>query len=63
MEVVQKLVIRAREALLRDRNAQTMTEYVMILAAIAVAVFGTYLVLGNSVSSFAEGADSVLTNA
>jgi Flp pilus assembly pilin Flp len=63
MEVAQRLVIRAREALFRKRNAQTMTEYVMIVAAIAVVVYGTYLALGNNISSFASGADSVLTNA
>ena len=63
MEVVQRLVIRAHETLLRNRNAQTMTEYVMIVAAIAVVVYGTYLALGNNISSFASGADSVLTNA
>jgi Flp pilus assembly pilin Flp len=63
MEVFQRLVVRAREALLKDRNAQTMTEYVMIVAAIAVVVYGTYLVLGNNISSFASGADSVLTSA
>lgn len=63
MEVLQRLFVRARETLLGDRNAQTMTEYVMIVAAIAVAVYGTYLVLGNNISSFASGADSVLTSA
>jgi hypothetical protein len=40
-----------------------MTEYVMIVAAIAVVVYGTYLALGNNIVSFAGGADSVLTNA
>jgi Flp pilus assembly pilin Flp len=63
MEVFQRLVVRAREALLKNRDAQTMTEYVMIVAAIAVVVYGTYLVLGNNISSFASGADSVLTSA
>lgn len=63
MEVVQRLVVRARETLLGNHNAQTMTEYVMIVAAIAVVVYGTYLALGNNISSFASGADSVLTNA
>jgi Flp pilus assembly pilin Flp len=63
MEVAQQFFIRVREALARNRNAQTMTEYVMIVAAIAIVVYGTYVALGNSVSSFASGADSVLTNA
>ncbi|MGZ6241469.1 MAG: Flp family type IVb pilin [Candidatus Binataceae bacterium] len=63
MNYVQKFFVRIREAVAGRRNAQTMTEYVMIVAAIAVVVYGTYVALGNSVSSFASGADSVLTNA
>jgi Flp pilus assembly pilin Flp len=63
MESVEKLFLRVREALVGSRKAQTMTEYVMIVAAIAVVVYGTYLALGNNISSFASGADSVLTSA
>jgi Flp pilus assembly pilin Flp len=63
MELAQKLFVRVRETFTRNRNAQTMTEYVMIVAAIAVVVYGTYLALGNNISSFASGADSVLTSA
>jgi Flp pilus assembly pilin Flp len=63
MEAIQKLIVRARETFLAKRSAQTMTEYVMIVAAIAIVVYGTYVVLGNNISSFASGADSVLTNA
>jgi Flp pilus assembly pilin Flp len=63
MEFIQRIFVRARETLVRNRKAQTMTEYVMIVAAIAVVVYGTYMALGNNISSFANGADSVLTNA
>ena len=63
MELIQRIFVRAREAMVRNRKAQTMTEYIMIVSAIAVVVYGTYLALGNNVSSFANGADSVLTNA
>lgn len=63
MEVVQKFFVRVREVMVRKRDAQTMTEYVMIVAAIAIIVYGTYVALGNSVTSFANGADSVLTSA
>ncbi len=63
MEFAQKLFVRVREVLVRNQNAQTMTEYIMIVSAIAIVVYGTYLALGNSVSSLASGADSVLTNA
>jgi Flp pilus assembly pilin Flp len=57
------MFIRAREFVVRNMRGQTMTEYVMIVTAIAVVVYGTYLPLGNNISSFASGADSVLTNA
>ena len=40
-----------------------MTEYALILAAIAVVVYGTYKALGNNIGSFASGVDSTLTNA
>ena len=63
MKLIQRIFIRTREALVGNRKAQTMTEYVMIVAAIAVVVYGTYMALGNNISSFANGADSVLTNA
>lgn len=63
MELAQRLFVRARETLVRNQNAQTMTEYAMLLMAIAVAVYGTYLALGNSVSSLASGVDSVITSA
>lgn len=64
MRLIQTLFIRVREKFARNPDAaQTMTEYVLVLAAIAVAVYGTYVLLGNSVSSFASGADSVLTSA
>ena len=63
MEFIQRIFVRARETLVRNRKAQTMTEYVMIVAAIAVVVYGTYMALVNNISSFANGADSVLTNA
>lgn len=58
-----KLFIRARESVVCKLRGQTMTEYTLILTAIAVAVFGIYRVLGNNVSSLASGVDSTLTNA
>jgi Flp pilus assembly pilin Flp len=39
-----------------------MTEYTLIVVAVAVVVFGAYLALGNNVSSLASGVDSTLTN-
>jgi hypothetical protein len=63
MQLIQRIFIAARERLVGNRKAQTMTEYIMIVSAIAVVVYGTYLALGNNISSFANGADSVITNA
>jgi Flp pilus assembly pilin Flp len=59
-----KAFVRVREAVIRIVKAQTMTEYTLVLVAIAIATFGAYLVLGNSViSSLTSGADSELTSA
>lgn len=60
MNFVAKLYIQVREGTFRG---QTMTEYALILAAIAVAVYGTYAVLGNNIGSLASGVDSALTSA
>ena len=35
----------------------------LILAAIAVVVYGTYKVLGNNIATLASGVDSALTSA
>jgi Flp pilus assembly pilin Flp len=48
---------------IRYAYGQTMTEYALILAAIAVVVYGTYRALGNNIDSLASGVDSTLTNA
>ena len=63
MELVTKMFIRARESVVRNTRGQTMTEYALILAAIAVVVYGTYRALGNNIGSLANGVDSALTNA
>ena len=58
-----ELFIRARELVVRNTRGQTMTEYALILAAIAVVVYGTYRALGNNIGSLSNGVDSTLTNA
>jgi Flp pilus assembly pilin Flp len=57
------MFIRARESVARDSRGQTMTEYALILAAIAVVVYGAYAAMGNNIGSLANGVDSALTNA
>jgi Flp pilus assembly pilin Flp len=44
----------------RDRG-QTMTEYALILAAIAIVVFITYEVMGQDIGSLVNRIDTVLT--
>ena len=41
-------------------HGQTMTEYVMIVSAIAVAVFAAYQNLGTTVNSMVTSVDSLL---
>jgi|SRR5579863_3460641 len=63
MDVFTKAFLKVRERFVRLHRAQTMTEYALILAAIAVVVYGTYRALGNNIGSLASGVDSALTNA
>jgi Flp pilus assembly pilin Flp len=63
MDLVTKAFLHVREYFVRLHRAQTMTEYALILAAIAVVVYGTYKALGNNIGSLANGVDSALTNA
>ena len=63
MESIARIFIRYREIAVRQSRGQTMTEYALILAAVAVVVYGAYKVLGNSIGSLASGVDSALTNA
>jgi Flp pilus assembly pilin Flp len=63
MKSVTKMFIRARESVVRNTCGQTMTEYALLLAAVAVAVYGAYSVMGKDIGSLASGVDSALTNA
>jgi Flp pilus assembly pilin Flp len=63
MWFVATTFIRKRESLFHSLRGQTMTEYALILAAVAVAVYGAYAVMGNNIGTLASGIDSALTNA
>jgi len=63
MEMITKAFVTIRERVVRLHRGQTMTEYALILAAIAVVVYGTYKVLGNNIATLASGVDSALTTA
>jgi Flp pilus assembly pilin Flp len=49
MEVLSKLYVRMREFHKKLRKGQTMTEYALIIAAVAVVVFVTYQVMGQDI--------------
>jgi Flp pilus assembly pilin Flp len=63
MKAATKMFIRARESVVSKLRGQTMTEYALILAAIAAVVYGAYAAMGNNIGSLANGIDSSLTNA
>ena len=63
MTSVIKTYICARESFVRYMGGQTMTEYTLVVVAVAIAAFAAYRALGNNVSSLASGVDSTLTNA
>jgi len=47
-----KIYVGAREFLRHLAKGQTMTEYALILAAVAIVVFVTYQVLGQRIIDF-----------
>ncbi len=63
MAAIQRLYVAVRERLIGRWRAQTMTEYTLILVAIALVVIAAYEVMGNSISSLVSGEDSTLSSA
>jgi Flp pilus assembly pilin Flp len=63
MEVLTKLNVRVREFHKGLTKGQTMTEYALILAAVAVVVFITYEVMGQDISALVNVIDSDLSAA
>jgi Flp pilus assembly pilin Flp len=57
MAFITRIFVRAREW----RRGQTMTEYALILSAVAVVVFVTYQVMGQDVNSLVNKIDKTLT--
>lgn len=53
--------IKVYERLRQSLRGQTMTEYALILGAVAVVVYVFYQNLGNSVSSAVNTVDNLLT--
>jgi Flp pilus assembly pilin Flp len=61
MERLTQLYLKGRELTKRLSKGQTMTEYALILAAVAIVVFITYEVMGQDISSLVNRVDSALT--
>jgi Flp pilus assembly pilin Flp len=63
MESLTKAYVKVREFHKRLTKGQTMTEYALILAAVAVVVFVTYEVMGQDITSLVQKIDSDLAAA
>jgi Flp pilus assembly pilin Flp len=63
MEMVTRMFIKAREWQKGLTKGQTMTEYALILAAVAVVVFLTYELMGQDIESMVSKIDTDLTSA
>jgi Flp pilus assembly pilin Flp len=61
LELLTTCFFCSSERIVRLGHGQTMTEYTLVLSA--VAVYGIYKVLGNKIDKLASGVDSELTNA
>lgn len=51
MDILTKGYVRLTELRQRVSKGQTMTEYALIMAAIAVVVYATYVTMGSDISS------------
>jgi Flp pilus assembly pilin Flp len=63
MEFLTRTFVRVREFQKRLSKGQTMTEYALILAAVAVVVFVTYEVMGQKITTLVTAIDTDLANA
>ena len=53
--------LMARELSKRPIKGQTMTEYVLIVAAVAIVVFVTYQMMGQNLGTLVNRVNSTLT--
>jgi Flp pilus assembly pilin Flp len=60
-EQITRMYVKAREMGKRLSKGQTMTEYALILAAVAIVVFITYEVMGQDIGKLVNNIDSSLT--
>ena len=63
MKSVTNLYVSVREWYKALSKGQTMTEYALILAAVAIVVFVTYQLMGQDIGSLVNKVDNDLTTA
>jgi Flp pilus assembly pilin Flp len=63
MERINKWYIRVRESAIKHNSGQTMTEYALILAAVAIVAYVTYQVMGQDIGSMVNKIDTALAAA
>jgi len=61
MSALTRFYLKTRERFSRLAKGQTMTEYALILAAVAIVVFITYEVMGQDIGTLVTRIDSALT--
>ena len=61
MNVLTKLYVKVREFHKGLSKGQTMTEYALIMAAVAVVVFITYETMGQDIGSLVNSINTDLT--
>jgi Flp pilus assembly pilin Flp len=61
MAKMKRMYLKARELGKRLSKGQTMTEYALILAAVAIVVFITYEVMGQDIGTLVSSVDNALT--
>jgi Flp pilus assembly pilin Flp len=61
MELLTKIYVNASERVLgsirKDAKEQTMTEYALILAAVAIVAYATYQIMGQDIGSMVNKID------
>ena len=63
MEFVIRLYIRSREWIVTSSKGQTLAEYSLVLACVAVALAGAFVLYGQNLNTAASGLDSSVINA
>ena len=67
METLDEMYIKSHERMRRSASemtqGQTMTEYALILAAVAIVAYITYQVMGQDIGSMVNTIDTALSSA